>query len=142
RRYTFSIDKVDIYSFDTPNNWDSLSELSFNQLPLVENYNLIVKNFAADNDVEFTKKFPDTKIKDNYGGDEVMDYSCFFLERNPDIKLTLLEYGLFDLNITNAFVNDMEAQLKGDDDRIGKINYRLITLQVSLNYLESRDCMA
>ncbi|MCW2478611.1 hypothetical protein [Candidatus Symbiopectobacterium sp. NZEC135] len=141
-RYTFSIDKVDIYSFDTPNNWDSLSELSFNQLPLVENYNLIVKNFAADNDVEFTKKFPDTKIKDNYGGDEVMDYSCFFLERNPDIKLTLLEYGLFDLNITNAFVNDMEAQLKGDDDRIGKINYRLITLQVSLNYLESRDCMA
>ncbi|MBG6243930.1 hypothetical protein CS369_02075 [Candidatus Symbiopectobacterium sp. 'North America'] len=70
-----------------------------------------------------------------------MDYSCFFLERNPDIKLTLLEYGLFDVDITNAFVNDMEAQLKGYDDRIGRINYRLITLQISLKYLESRDCM-
>ncbi|MGG2143573.1 hypothetical protein [Symbiopectobacterium sp. RP] len=141
-RYTFSIDKVNIYSFDTPNNWDSLFKLSVNQLPLVENYSAIVKKFAADNDIEFSKQFPDTKIKDNYGGDEVVDYSCFFLERNPDIKLTLLEYGLFDLDITNAFVNDMEAQLKGDDDRIGKINYRLITLQVSLKYLESRDCIA
>ncbi|MGL9721918.1 hypothetical protein [Symbiopectobacterium sp.] len=141
-RYTFSIDKVDIYSFDTPNNWDSLSELSFNQLPLIENYSPIVKKYAADNDVEFAKQFPDTKIKDDYGGDEVMDYSCFFLERNPDIKLTLLGYGLFDVDITNAFVNDMEAQLKGDDDRIGSINYRLVTLQVSLKYLESRDCMA
>lgn len=140
-RYTFSIDKVDIYSFDTPNNWDSLSELSFNQLPLIENYIPIVKKYAADNDVEFAKQFPDTKIKDDCGGDEVMDYSCFFLERNPDIKLTLLEYGLFDVDITNAFVNDMEAQLKGYDDRIGRINYRLITLQISLKYLESRDCM-
>ncbi|MCW2476523.1 hypothetical protein J5067_18110 [Candidatus Symbiopectobacterium sp. NZEC151] len=71
-----------------------------------------------------------------------MDYSCFFLEKNPDIKLTLLEHGLFDLDITNAFVKEMEAQLKGDDDRIGRINYRLITLQISLKYLESRDCMA
>ncbi|MFT8210494.1 MAG: hypothetical protein ACMZI0_07815 [Symbiopectobacterium sp.] len=70
-----------------------------------------------------------------------MDYSCFFLERNPDIKLALLEYGLFDLDITNAFVKEMEEQLKGDDDRSGKINYRLITLQVSLKYLESRGFM-
>lgn len=140
-KYTFSIDKVDIFSFDTPNNWNSLSEMMFEHKPLVENYSCIVKKFSADNHVEFYKQFPDTKIKDNFGGDEVMDYSCFFLEENPDIKLALLEYGLFDLNILLSFVKDMTEQLRGDDDRIGKIDYRLTTLQVSLRYLEERKLM-
>lgn len=136
-KYTFSIDNVDIYSFDTPNSWNSLSKLSFNQMPLVEKYGLIIKDFSANNRIRLKEVYPDVEVKDNYGGDEYLYYSCFFLMENPDLKLTLLEYGLYDLDIMKAYVNEMCDTLKGDDDKAECIDYWLTTLSCSLNHLES-----
>lgn len=141
-RYTFSIDKVDIYSFDTPNNWNSLSELSFNQKPLVEKYGIIIKDYAADNRTRLKDVYPDVEVKNNYGGDEFLYYSCFFLMENPELKLSLLEYGLYDLDIMKAYVNEMCEALKGDDDKAECIDYWLTTLSCSLNHLESEKYLS
>lgn len=141
-RYTFSIDKVVLFSFDTNNSWNSLSGLSFNKMPLVEKYGLIIRDYAADNRIALYNKYPDMEINDIYGGDQYLYYSCFFLTEHPDLKLILLEYGLSDPEVMKAFVKEMSEELKGNDDKVECMDYWLTTLSCSLNHLESEKYLS
>lgn len=141
-RYTFSIDKVDIYSFATKNTWDSLSELSFNQMPLVEKYGLVIKDYADDNLTKLKEVYPDVEVNGIYGGDQHFYYSCFFLKENPDLKLTLLEYGIFERDVMEAYVNEMNEALKGNDDKTECIDFWLTVLSTSLNHLENEKYLS
>ncbi|MGN1677390.1 hypothetical protein ACKE2E_09245, partial [Yersinia enterocolitica] len=109
-KYTLSIKNNDVYSFIAENNWEPLSQIPFAQLPLIENYSSIVKNYAKDHQDSFNKRYPTTKITAKLDADVLMDFSCFFLEKNPMLKNTLLGYGLTNIDIIEVTTNEMSKK--------------------------------
>ncbi|HIH7654808.1 TPA: hypothetical protein ACYSQH_001775, partial [Yersinia enterocolitica] len=129
----------DVYSFIAENNWEPLSQIPFAQLPLIENYSSIVKNYAKDHQDSFNKRYPTTKITAKLDADVLMDFSCFFLEKNPMLKNTLLGYGLTNIDIIEVTTNEMSKKMEGNDQKIGELAYTLITISGSLRISERLD---
>ncbi len=68
-----------------------------------------------------------------------MDFSCFFLEKNPMLKNTLLGYGLNNIDIIEVTTNEMSKKMEGNDQKIGELAYTLITISGSLRISERLD---
>lgn len=139
KKYTFSIDGTDIYKFVSENNWNSLSKITLGNSPLIESYSTVIKEYAENNLNEFKEVYPDTEIKDTYGADELMDYSCFFLKENPELKNILLEYDLTNMDTLNSITDEMREKMEGDDQKRGELTYTLMTISGSLRITEKLD---
>ena len=142
-KYTFSIEGNDIYSITSENNWNSLSEISFNQLPLIENYSRIVKQYAKDNQEVFSQHYPTTEITDVLDADTFIDLSCFFLGKNIELSNTLLAYGLTNIDVMDFITDEMSKTFEDNDLKRGELTYTLTTISGSLRLSEmlDSDCM-
>ncbi|ATX62943.1 hypothetical protein LC20_08440 [Yersinia hibernica] len=65
-----------------------------------------------------------------------MDFSCFFFKKNPILKNTLLEYGLANIDIIDATIDEMSKKMESDDQKRGELTYTLITISNSLRISE------
>ncbi|WP_235921484.1 hypothetical protein, partial [Yersinia artesiana] len=105
---------------------------------IIENYSTVIKEYAGNNLKKFKEFYPDTEIKDTYGADELMDYSCFFLKENPELKNLLLEYDLTNMDTLNSITDEMREKMEDVEDiekrdkKIGELTYTLMTVSGSL----------
>ncbi|HDL6960962.1 TPA: hypothetical protein PXM28_000163 [Yersinia enterocolitica] len=68
-----------------------------------------------------------------------MDYSCFFLKENPELKNILLEYDLTNMDTLNSITDEMREKMEGDDQKRGELTYTLMTISGSLRITEKLD---
>lgn len=134
----FKIDDVEIYRDTQCEVWQSLSELTSHSRPLIENYTDIVKNTALDNKEAFTLAYPESEITSCYGADQLMDYSCFYLQNNAHLKQTLQDYGL-GCEKTASFIIEEMCEKMRFDDRLGTMEYALITIASTLKYFSENE---
>ncbi len=139
-KYTFSIDGDDILSFFSERNGCSLTELSVDKLPLVDNYEFIVYNYMKSNQERFLIDYKDTKANVYFSADELMDYSCFFLKNNHDVRKAFLEHGLINMDVMDILRDDMNNHCPLEDNRRDYVLTVITSSLRSLNQLSS-DCM-
>ncbi|MCW2476525.1 hypothetical protein [Candidatus Symbiopectobacterium sp. NZEC151] len=127
-KYIFLIDNVEIATVSVK-SWDALYRLEHNSQPLIDNYEKIVYDYVKENKSRFLDEYKQTKIADNYGSDELMDYSCFFLNNHSEVKKTLLERGIINIYVMDEINYDMDKTIPVEDNRRG---YALTTIAGSL----------
>lgn len=134
--YTFSIGGEDIVSFYSDKNGHSLAGLEVATLPIVDNYERIVYDYMKSHEARFVVNYKDTKTEAGFGADELMDYSCFFLKNNADIRREFLAHGLINMDMMDILRDDMNDRFPIDENRR---NYVLTVITGSLRSLYQLD---
>lgn len=136
-KYTFSIDGEDIVSFDSERNGYSLAELGASTLPVVDNYERIVYDYMKNHEERFLIDYKDTKTNADFGADELLDYSCFFLKNNADIRRELFAHGLINMDVMDILRDDMNDRFPIDENRRDYVLTVIASSLRSLNQLDS-----
>ncbi|MGG2141945.1 hypothetical protein [Symbiopectobacterium sp. RP] len=137
--YTFSIGNEDIVSFCSDKNGLSLAGLEMPGLPVVDNYERIVYDYMKRHEARFAVDYvdyKDIKTKAGFGADELMDYSCFFLKNNADIRREFLAHGLINMDMMDILRDDINDRFPIDENRR---NYVLTVITGSLRSLYQLD---
>lgn len=127
-KYVFLIDNVEITAVYVKGG-DELYKLECNSMPLIDNYEKIVYGYVKDNEINFLNEYKKTKITDNYSSDELINYSRFFLNNHSEVKKTLLERGIINVDAMDEIQYDMDKHIPVEDNRRG---YALTTIAGSL----------
>lgn len=106
-----------IFLFFSERNGCSLTELNVEALPVVDNYELIVYNYMKNNQERFLIDYKDTKTNVDFSADELMDYSCFFLKNNHDVRKAFFEHGLVNMDVMDILRDDMNNYYPLEDNR-------------------------
>ena len=142
-KYTFSIGSDNILSFHSQKNGHSLADLQFAGSSLVDNYESIVFNYMKEKKELFLSDYNNTKTDSEFGTDELMDYSCFFLKNNNEIKNELFEHGLINLDVMDSLRMEMDGLSNEEDDhfalRDNRRSYILTIIASSLISLYQLD---
>ncbi|WP_196905805.1 hypothetical protein [Candidatus Symbiopectobacterium sp. 'North America'] len=105
-------------------------------LPVVDSYERIVYDYIKSHEARFVVDCKDTKTKAGFGADELMDYSCFFLKNNADIRREFLAHGLINMDIMDILRDDINDRFPIDENRR---NYVLTVINGSLRSLYQLD---
>lgn len=109
-------------------------------MPLIDNYEKIVYGYVKDNKIKFLNEYKQTRVADNYSSDELINYSRFFLNNHSEVKKTLLERGIINIDVMDEVKYDMDKTIPVEDNRRG---YALTTIAGSLRmeyHLEGMRC--